>query len=58
MTQAVIAVLEQILSSDAIISVVVQFPKAAVEDVKVFVGKVSRNLVDVLFFINLLKRVQ
>jgi hypothetical protein len=51
----VLSVLEQILACNFIVSIVVQFPESAVEDVKVLVGEVFGHLVDVFFVIHLLK---
>jgi hypothetical protein len=36
----------------------IQFPKATIENIKVFVGKVPRHLVDIFFLVHLVKGVQ
>jgi hypothetical protein len=56
--QAMIAVLQQILPRDPIVTVVVQLPETTIEDIKMFIGKVTRDLVDVLLVVDLLEGIQ
>ena len=53
MTQTVLAVLQQILPGYFVISVVIQFPKSAVQNIKVLVGKVLGDFVDVFLLVDL-----
>mmetsp|Transcript_24261 Transcript_24261/g.68266 ORF Transcript_24261/g.68266 Transcript_24261/m.68266 type:complete len:222 (-) Transcript_24261:334-999(-) len=50
-----ITVFEQIFTCDFVIPIIIQFPKSAIQDVEMFVGKVPCDLVDVFFFIHQLE---
>mmetsp|Transcript_5777 Transcript_5777/g.11906 ORF Transcript_5777/g.11906 Transcript_5777/m.11906 type:complete len:210 (+) Transcript_5777:487-1116(+) len=48
----VISVFQQIFPRDAVVPVVVEFPKAAIQDIEMFVTEISRHFVDVFLFVH------
>jgi hypothetical protein len=50
-----ISIFEQIFSGNPIITIMIQFPKSTIQDIKMFIGEIACDLVDIFFFIHELK---
>ena len=50
-----LTILQQILTCNLVISIMIEFPKSTVEDIEVLVRKVSSHFIDVFFLIDKLK---
>jgi hypothetical protein len=56
--ERMIAIFQQVLSSDSIVPVMIELPEATIQDIKVFVGEIASDFVNVIFLVNEHKSLQ
>ena len=56
--EGMVAILEQVISGNPIVAIMIKFPEATIQDIEMFIAEVSRHLVNVFLVIHLHKGIQ